>query len=133
MIGQNRMASLYSGVNNHRILLGTYLLCGLSASLGGVVMTARLNAADAGMCDAYGLQIIAAVVVGGTSLLGGEGGAFGTFLGTIILTLIINIMNMVGVESAWQNLVLGVIIIAMVLGNRWTTKGKSILKKKKIK
>ena len=77
-------------------------------------MTARLNAADAGMSETYGLQIVAAVVMGGTSLLGGEGGVVGTVIGAIILTIIVNIMNIVGVNSNWQNFAVGIVIILMV-------------------
>ena len=78
------------------------------------MMTARLNAADAGMSETYGLQIVAAVVMGGTSLLGGEGGVVGTVIGAIILTIIVNIMNIVGVNSNWQNFAVGIVIILMV-------------------
>lgn len=118
MIGKNMEAAVYSGVDHLGILLKSFIISGLCASVGGIVMTARLNAADAGMCDAYGLQIVAAVVVGGTSLLGGEGGVTGTVLGALILTVITNIMNMTGIASAWQNLVLGVLIILLVFFNR---------------
>ena len=78
------------------------------------MLTARLNAADAGMSETYGLQIVTAVAVGGTSLLGGEGGVTGTVLGSIILTMIVNIMNMNGINSNWQNFVLGMIILLLV-------------------
>lgn len=124
MLGQNKMAALYSGANTFLLHISSFMVCGFFASLGGIIMTARLNAADAGMCEAYGLQIVAAVVVGGTSLLGGEGGVPGTALGAIILTMILNIMNMTGVQSAWQNLVLGVIMIVLVFVNRIS--GKTI-------
>ena len=124
MIGKNKAAAVHSGVNQLGILFKTFIISGLSASIGGIIMTARLNAADAGMCDAYGLQIVAAVVVGGTSLLGGEGGVTGTVLGAVILTIITNIMNMTGVASAWQNLVLGVIIILLVFANSWSLERK---------
>jgi ribose/xylose/arabinose/galactoside ABC-type transport system permease subunit len=76
-------------------------------------MTARLNAADAGMTEAYGLKIIAAVVVGGSSLLGGEGGVERTFLGALVLTIISNLMNIEGIVSEWQNLVFGIVILAI--------------------
>ncbi len=125
MIGKNKAAAVYSGVDHLSILFRSFILSGLTASIGGIVMTARLNAADAGMCDAYGLQIVAAVVVGGTSLLGGEGGVAGTVLGAIILTIITNIMNMTGVASAWQNFVLGIIIILLVFVNRWSLDRKN--------
>ncbi len=60
-------------------------LCSMTAAVGGLLMTARLNAAEAAMGDAYGLQTVAAVVIGGTSMLGGEGGVLGTLFGGILL------------------------------------------------
>ena len=114
MIGYNANAADYSGVNSLRTLLGAYLLCGMTGAIGGIVMTARLNAADFGMTEAYGLQIVAAVVVGGTSLLGGEGGVPGTVIGAIILTIIVNIMNIMGVNSNWQGMVHGIVILFVV-------------------
>ena len=113
MIGLNRQAADYSAVNTLAVLLVSYILCGLTGAIGGIMMTARLNAADAGMSETYGLQIVAAVVVGGTSLAGGEGGVTGTVLGALILTMIVNIMNMNLVNSSWQNFVLGCIILLM--------------------
>lgn len=114
MIGYNRQAARYSGIPCLKILLGAYILCGMTGSLGGILLTARLNAADAGMSETYGLQIIAAVVLGGTSLLGGEGGVTGTVMGALMLTMIVNIMNINGIDSNWQNFALGVIILLMV-------------------
>lgn len=114
MLGLNRAAARYSATNPLGTLMKAFLLSGLTASIGGIMMTARLNAADAGMSESYGLSIVAAVVVGGTSLLGGEGGVEGTFFGAIILTTILNIMNMNGVNSSWQNLVLGLLILGIV-------------------
>ena len=114
MFGHNHTASKYSGTNNLRILMIAFVLCGLTGAFGGILMCARLNAADAGMADTYGLQIVAAVVVGGTSLLGGEGSIFGTIIGAIVLTSITNIMNILSIDSAWQNLVVGVVILLMV-------------------
>ncbi|XCP85215.1 ABC transporter permease [Roseburia hominis] len=114
MIGFNMDAANYSAINCLGTLLASYILCGATGSLGGIMMTARLNAADAGMSETYGLQIVAAVVMGGTSLLGGQGGVIGTIIGAIILTIIVNIMNIVGVNSNWQNFAVGVVIILMV-------------------
>lgn len=123
MIGYNAQAAEYSGTPWLKTLLLTYLLCGLTGSIGGLILTARLNAADAGMSETYGLQIVAAVVVGGTSLLGGEGGVTGTVLGAIILTMIVNIMNMNGINSNWQNFVLGIIILLLVwMDSKFTLK-----------
>lgn len=114
MYGHNHYASRFSGINNLKMLLSAFVLCGITASLGGILMCARLNAADAGMADAYGLQIVAAVVVGGSSLLGGEGSVFGTIIGAIVLTSITNIMNILSINSAWQNMVIGAVILIMV-------------------
>lgn len=113
MIGYNKRASEYSGINTLKVLVMAYLISGLTGALGGILMTARLNAADAAMGETYGLQIVAAVVVGGTSLLGGEGGVTGTVLGAVILTMIVNIMNMNRIHSNWQNFVLGIVILAL--------------------
>ncbi len=117
MIGLNRQAAEYSAVSSFFVLMAVYVLCGFTASAGGIILTARLNAADAGMSETYGLQIIAAVAVGGTSLLGGEGGIEGTLFGALILTMIINIMNMNLINSSWQNFVLGIIILFVVFIN----------------
>lgn len=114
MLGSNPAAALYSGQKTVLITLQAYALSGLTAALGGIVMTARLNAADANMGNSYGLQIVAAVVMGGTSLLGGEGGIFGTVIGAIILTIIINIMNLIGINSYLQSLAVGFVIIITV-------------------
>jgi len=114
MLGSNANAARYSGARSVLIYLQAYGLSGLTAALGGIVMTARLNAADANMGNSYGLQIVAAVVMGGTSLLGGSGGIFGTMIGAIVLTIIVNVMNLVGVNSYLQSLAIGVVIICMV-------------------
>lgn len=122
MIGFNTPAANYSAVNCLGTLLLVYMFCGITGSMGGIMMTARLNAADAGMSETYGLQIVAAVVMGGTSLLGGEGGVGGTVIGAIILTIIVNIMNIVGVNSNWQNFAIGIVIILMVWIDIYTRK-----------
>jgi len=114
MLGSNPRASRYSGSKSILIALQAYGLSGLTAALGGIVMTARLNAADANMGNSYGLQIVAAVVMGGTSLLGGEGGIVGTVIGALVLTIIVNIMNLIGVNSYLQPLAIGLVIIVMV-------------------
>lgn len=129
MIGFNKEAARYSAIDYLKILTISYVLCGLSGSFGGIMMTARLNAADAGMSDTYGLQIVAAVVIGGTSLLGGEGGVVGTVIGAVVLTMIVNIMNLNGINTNWQNFAIGLIIILMV----WIDLAMSRRKRRKMK
>lgn len=100
--GSNREAARYSAVNTDRSVYMAFGLCSMTAAVGGLLMTARLNAAEAAMGDAYGLQTVAAVVIGGTSMLGGEGGVLGTLFGGILLTIIVNIMNLLGTSSLAQ-------------------------------
>lgn len=114
MIGSNIYAAKYSGIRDVRLLITVYAISGITAAIGGLIMAARLNAADANMGSAYGLQIVAAVVIGGTSLLGGEGGMAGTVIGALVLTIIANLMNLVGLSSFLQPSAVGAIIIIMV-------------------
>lgn len=114
MYGSNHMAAQYSGMNTLFILISSYVLSGLCASIGGVILAARANAADSTMASPYVLQTVAAVVVGGTSLLGGEGGLIGTVIGSLVLVMITNIMNILMIDANWQNLVIGISILLMV-------------------
>ncbi len=114
-LGSNADAARYSAVPVKRTLFLTFVMCSVCAAIAGLLMTARLNAADTAMGDAYGLQTVAAVVIGGTSMLGGEGGVGGTIIGALILTVIVNIMNLLGISSYAQPIVAGFVIIAMVL------------------
>lgn len=113
--GSNPEAALYSAMNLNKTVFSAFMMCSMTAAVGGLLMTARLNAAEVAMGDAYGLQTVAAVVVGGTSMLGGEGGVAGTVVGAILLTVIVNVMNLEGIPSTAQPLVVGVVIVAMVL------------------
>lgn len=128
--GSNKEAARYSAVNINRSVYMAFALCSMTAALGGLLMTARLNAAEAAMGDAYGLQTVAAVVIGGTSMLGGEGGIIGTVFGGILLTVIINIMNLLGTSSLAQPMVVGIVILAMVLMDTFTqVRGEKFKKK----
>ena len=113
--GSNAEAARYSGMPVKKIMISTFMICSICAGIAGMIITARLNAADAAMGEAYGLQTVAAVVIGGTSMLGGEGGVGGTLIGALILTIIVNVMNLKGVPSFAQPMVVGIVIIVMVL------------------
>lgn len=112
--GSNKTAALYSSIPVNRNLIMIYGISGLTAGFAGLILTARLDAAEVAMTDAFGLQTVAAVVIGGTSLLGGEGGAFGTVIGALILTIVVNIMNLTGISSFFQPIVMGTVIIFTV-------------------
>jgi len=117
-VGGNREAARLSGVPVKRVLLFAYIVAGLLAGLGGVVMASQLKSGSPTYGQMYELYVIAAVVVGGTSLSGGEGKMFGTLIGAFIIAVIQNGMNLTGVESYTQKVVLGLVIIAAVLLDR---------------
>ena len=118
--GSNAVAAKYAAVPVKKIMVSAFMMCSMCAGMAGMLITARLNAADAAMGDSYGLQTVAAVVIGGTSMLGGEGGVLGTVIGSLILTIIVNVMNLKGIPSFAQGLVVGIVIIAMVLFDTYT-------------
>jgi ribose transport system permease protein len=114
-IGANPEAARLSGIPVRRRQLLVYMLSGLMSGLAALVYLARVNAADSGMGEPLLLPVIAAVLIGGTSLFGGVGTILGTALGTIILALVINGMNLLNIKSQWQPLVVGVVLLAAVL------------------
>ena len=117
-VGGNAEAARLSGVRVGGILLLVYTLCGLLAGLGGVIMASQLKSGAPTYGLTYELYVIAAVVVGGTSLSGGEGRIFGTLIGAFIIAVIQNGMNLTNVETYTQKVVLGLVILGAVLLDR---------------
>lgn len=113
-IGANPVAARLSGIPVSRRLILVYVMSGLMAGLASIVFLARLNSAEADIGESLTLPAIAAVLIGGTSLFGGIGTVFGTFVGALILTLVLNGMNLLQVSASWQPLVTGVIVILAV-------------------
>ena len=118
-IGGNEEAALLSGVNVRLYKAAVYGISGMLSGLAAVLLTARLNSAQpiAGMM--YELDAIAATVIGGTSLLGGEGTVLGTLIGALIMAVLRNGLNLLGVSSFIQQVVIGSVIIAAVLIDMW--------------
>jgi ribose transport system permease protein len=114
-VGSNGEASRLSGVPVGWTLLSVYALSGALAGLGGVVMASQLKSGAPTYGQMYELYVIAAVVVGGASLSGGEGKAFGTLIGAFLIAVIQNGMNLTGVESYTQKVVLGLVILGAVM------------------
>jgi len=114
-IGANAEAARLSGIPVHHRQRLVYALCGLLSGLAAAVYLARVNAADSGMGEPLLLPVIAAVLIGGTSLFGGVGSLGGTALGSIILALVINGMNLLNIRAQWQPLVVGVVLLAAVM------------------
>jgi ribose transport system permease protein len=114
-IGGNEEATRLSGVAVRFHKTAVYGVAGLMSAVAAIVLTARLNSAQpiAGMM--YELDAIAATVIGGTSLLGGEGSLGGTLIGALIMGVLRNGLNLLGVSSFLQQIVIGVVIVAAVL------------------
>jgi ribose transport system permease protein len=113
-IGANPVAAALSGVPVGRRLVLVYTVSGAMAGLASLIFLARANSASADLGEFLTLQAIAAVLIGGTSLFGGVGTVFGTFVGALILTLVLNGMNLLSVHANWQPLVTGVIVLLAV-------------------
>lgn len=115
-IGGNEEAARLSGVPVRRVIIVVYTICGALAGLGGIVLASQLGAGDPKYGDMYELEVIAAVVVGGTSLMGGQGKVFGTLIGAFIIAVIKNGMNLIGMNPDLQLIVLGgVLTLAVIL------------------
>lgn len=114
-VGGNAEAARLSGVNVGAVILLAYTLCGALAGVGGVLQASQLKSGAPTYGVMYELYAIAAVVVGGTSLSGGEGRVFGTLIGAFIIGVIQNGMNLTGVESYSQKIVLGAVILGAVM------------------
>jgi ribose transport system permease protein len=118
-IGGNEQAARFSAVPVTRVTIIAYMICGLTAALGAVIETSRLNSISTSTSGhMYELDAIAAVVIGGTSLAGGRGRLLGTVFGIFILGVLSNFMNLLNISPYLQGLVKGVIILAAVLLQR---------------
>jgi ribose transport system permease protein len=121
-VGGNPEAARLSGVPVFGVLILVYAICGAMAGLAGIVDASRFEGGRPNAGEMYELQVIAAVVVGGTSLAGGEGRIFGTLVGAMIIAVIQNGLNMAGVASYEQKVVFGGLILAAVLLDRFKRK-----------
>lgn len=113
-VGGNPEAARLSGLNVKRILVSVYVLVGLLAGLSGFLLAARLGSAEAVAGVSYELRVIAAVVIGGTSLFGGLGGVGGTIIGSLLLGVLLNGLVMLNVSAYYQQVVIGIIIVIAV-------------------
>ncbi len=113
-IGGNEEVARLSGIKVNRVKLGVYVLCAFLAAVAGLVAAARMGSGQPNVGQGYELDAIAAVVIGGTSLFGGEGGIWGTLIGALIIALLLNILNLLGVSAYWQFIVRGLVILVAV-------------------
>jgi ribose transport system permease protein len=113
-LGSNEEATRLSGVNVASWKTAVYTLCGFFAGLAGVLISARLNSAQPALGAGYELDAIAAVVIGGTSLSGGEGSILGTVIGAFVISILTNGLRILSVPQEWQMVVTGGIVVLAV-------------------
>ncbi|MEL6991531.1 MAG: ABC transporter permease [Pseudomonadota bacterium] len=114
-IGFNEKATFLSGVSTPSVVFAAFGIAGMCSALGGVMLAGYANQAYQSMGDPFLLPTIAAVVIGGTSILGGRGGLFGTIGGALFITLLTSILSVMQIGDAWRNIIFGVIILVMLL------------------
>ncbi|MCG3721032.1 ribose ABC transporter permease [Vibrio cincinnatiensis] len=114
-MGGNESAARLSGINVARVKIGVYAICGLLSALAGIIVTSRLSSAQPTAGMGYELDAIAAVVLGGTSLMGGKGRIMGTLIGALIIGFLNNALNLLDVTSYYQMIAKAVVILLAVL------------------
>lgn len=117
-VGGSRVAARLAGIRTSRTLIIVYALSGLAAGIAGVIAVGRIGAASPQVDNIVALNAAAAVLLGGTSLMGGAGGLGGTVFGVLFIGVLQNGLSIAGVESFWQQVVTGVILVVAVLGDR---------------
>jgi ribose/xylose/arabinose/galactoside ABC-type transport system permease subunit len=114
-VGGNQEAARLSGLNVSALILSVYVIMGFFAGLSGFVLSSRLNSAEQVAGVGYELQVIAGVVIGGTSLtMGGEGGIFGTVVGILLMGVLSNGLTLMNVSPYYQQIIVGLIIVFAV-------------------
>lgn len=122
-IGYNEKATFLSGVSTPSVIFAAFAIAGLCSALGGVMLAGYANQAYQSMGDPFLLPTIAAVVIGGTSILGGRGSLVGTVGGVLFITLLTSILSVMQISDAWRNIIFGLIIISMLLLQTLRRKG----------
>lgn len=117
--GSNPRAAELAGMRVNRTKVLTFIFAGVCAALAGIFMAGRLSSAEGNMAIGFEMDVIAAVVVGGTALRGGRGTVFGTILGALLFAILANSLNLLGVASYWQYVLTGTVLaVAVALGAR---------------
>jgi D-xylose transport system permease protein len=118
-IGGNPEAAVLAGINTRRTVMKTFIVMGALAAVAAVIVTARLNAATSALGTGAELQVIAAAVIGGTSLAGGVGTIAGGILGAVVMQSLQTGMTLIGIDNAQQDMVAGVVLIVAVGFDAW--------------
>ncbi len=118
-VGGNREAAFLSGVPVSAITISTFTLCGMTAGIAGVMLAARLQSGQPTAGEFYDLTSIAAVLLGGAALHGGEGRLYKSIVGVLIMTVLTNSLNLIGVDSYWQRIAIGLVIIVAAAADQF--------------
>ncbi len=113
-IGSNEEATRLSGVNTRSWTIYIYMFAGAFTGVAGIVIAARLDSAQPQIGSGYELQAIAAVIIGGTSLLGGRGSILGTVIGALIMSVLVNGLSILSIQTEWRNVVVGIVVLLAV-------------------
>lgn len=124
-VGGNRTASEIAGINARNVLFSVYALSGLLAGLSGVMLASRVISGSPNLGQGYELDAIAAVVIGGASLMGGRGTVLGTVLGLLLIQTLNNGLDILTVPAYWQDVIKGVLIVAAVAVDTWSTRRRA--------
>lgn len=120
-VGGNAQAARIAGIDITRVKIFTFMLSSSLAGFAGIVLASRMNASQISVGSTYGMESIAATVLGGTALTGGSGNMYGTFLGVLVTGILSNGLTMIGVNQAWRDIATGaLLVLAIILQN--TTK-----------
>ncbi|MDR6987466.1 ribose transport system permease protein [Paenarthrobacter nitroguajacolicus] len=133
-VGGNKEAALLAGIRVDRVTMNAYIIAGLSAGMAGLLLTGRLASGSPRAGDGIELTVIAAVVIGGTSLFGGQGNIKGTLLGVLLIAMVSNAVNLLGIPSSYDRIVQGVVIFAAAALDvyRYKYVQKNLSRKRKI-
>jgi ribose transport system permease protein len=124
-VGGNREAARVCGISIRRTKVYVYAISGVLAAIGGVLLVARLSAANALLAEGEELRSIASVVIGGTNLFGGEGGVIGSLVGALLVGVLGNGLNLLGVSPFYQRIAQGVVVVLVVVFDQWRRRGAS--------
>ena len=113
-IGGNRETARLVGINVGFTQVSVYVLSAMASAAAGILMAGRLNSAQPSAGNGYEMTVVAAVIIGGTSMFGGSGSILGTLLGSLLMTVIENVLLLMKISAYWQSLVIGIIIIFAV-------------------